>query len=351
MKETLKKMQTFFKKMTKKQWIILAACVIGLCISGTVVYAAYTRVNVVKRVVSTGEGVGNLFASDHMSATITMLTKKTYTDNSQAPVITVKVYNYPYPKKSAYRSDVTNYTLTATLKKTDGVGNYYDLTSEEISALSGLDYNVTYKGNSFRFGTGNTVTKVFDNCFVPGGDFNMDTFTVQLDRGEISDITPRMYCVELTARPQDTDLPTLHGYVMAKYIKSAAGGWSGRLERLDNNKEYDAYNYILEGSGSGKITFSWNSNYVTINRSFLQNKNYTFYINGTEVAGNASLTEADVPTNANGIKSLTVIVNSNERGRYEIPFFKVDSKQYDYSNIAVVGYLPDTSAAAWVADE
>ena len=351
MQETLKKIQTFFKKMTKKQWIVLIACVIGLTISGTVVYAAYTRVNVVKRVVSTGEGVGNLFASDHMSATVTMLTKKTYTDNTQAPVVTVDVFNYPYPKKSAYRSDATNYTLTATLKKTDGAGNYYDLTSEEKAALSGLDYYVTYKSTTFHFGTGNSVTKVFNNCSIPGGDFNSDSFTVQFDRGELTDAIPRMYCVELTATPEDSDLPTLNGYIMAKYIRSASGGWTGKLERLDANKEYDAYNYVLEGSGSGKITFTWNSNFVTINKNFLQNKNYIFYINGAQVTGSSSLTEADVTTDSNGIKSLTVVVNSAQRGRYEVQFFKVDAKQYDYSNVAVVGYIPDTSAAAWIADE
>lgn len=351
MKETLKKVQNFIKNMTKKQWIILAACVIGLTISGIVVYAAYTRVNVVKRVVSTGEGVGNLFASDHMSATVSMLTKKTFTDSSQAPVVTVDVFNYPYPKKSAYRSDATAYTLTATLKKTDGAGNYYDLSSEEIAGLSALDYYVTYKSTTFHFGTGGSVTKVFNNCSVPGGDFNMDSFTVQFDRGELTDSAPKMYCVELTARPEDSDLPTLTGYVMVKYIRSASGGWNGKLERLDSNKEYDAYNYVLEGSGSGKITFSWNSNYVTINRSFLQNKNYTFYINGSPVTGSSSLTEASIATDGNGMKSLTLVVDSTERGRYEVQFFKVDAKQYDYSNAAVAGYIPDTSAAAWIADE
>lgn len=351
MKAFWTKFRNNLKNMGKKQWILLSAFVVFLTVTGVAAYAAYTRVNVVKRVVSTGEGVGSLFASDYMSSTVTMMTKKTFSDNTVAPSVTVSVFNYPYPKKSAYRKDATAYTLTTVLKRTDGAGNYYDLTSEEINGLASLDYYVTYKGTTFKFGTGGSVTKTFSNCSVSGGDFHSDTFVVQFDRGELADAVPKMYCIQMTATPQDTELPVLSGYVMAKYIRTASGGWTGKLERLDGSKDYDAYNYILEGNGVGKITFKWNPDYVTINQSFLQNKENTFYIGGQNVTGSAALTESAVPTDGNGMKSLTVVVNATLRGRYEVQFYKVDAAEYDYSTNAISAYLPDTTSSAWVADE
>jgi len=331
-----------------RKYSVALSLIAILFVSAGISYAAYTRVNVVKRVVSTGEGIGDLFASDYMSVS-SLVMRKTFSDQNALPYVSVSVFNYPYPKKSAYQRDDTVYTLTATLKKQSEGNTFTELTADEITALGDLDYQIIYKENAFKFGTGGSVSHTFSNCTIAGGDFNQDIFTLRFDPSELTAAQPNGYCMELVARPEDTSLPTLTGYVMVKYVRTASGGWSGRLETLEAGKEYDAYNYIVEGNGTGKITFKWNPTYVRINKWFLQNPDHTFYKN-VNVLGSNSVTEGAVTTDADGMRSLTLVVDSKQRSRYEIQFYKVGVDEDDYTNNKISLYLPDTDNVAWVAD-
>jgi len=277
-----------------------------------------------------------------------MVTRKGFSDRNDTPNVSVNVFNYPYPKKSAFRQDDTTYTLTATLKKQSAGNTFIDLTNEQISELGSFSYSITYKGSTFTFGTDGNVSHEF-NCTIDGGDFNQDVFSLHFDATELTSDAPNGYCMELIADPDDTELPTLTGYVMVKYIKTAAGGWSGRLETLEDGKEYDAYNYIVEGTGSGKITIHWNPEYVSINKWFLQNSENTFY-KTTNVLGSSDVEESSVTTDSDGMRSLTIVVNSQSRNRYEIQFYKVGSNEEDYTNGDISTYLPDTDSSDWAAD-
>ena len=337
-------------KKLKKNWIIVWLIVATLSLTAIVSYAAFTRVNVVKLVISTGSGVGDRFSSDVMSSAVTV-TRKGFDDDSVVPSVTGKVFNYPYPKASLYRSTVTDYTLTAT------IGTYVNNTFTPLSGsdLTDLDeaYAIKYKSTgtsqTFKANSG-TVTLA---CSLAAGRVDPDEIYMYFSTDELStdENNPAPgYYIQLVAEPDDKELPTLTGYVNVRYQKVASTGWNGYLETLDNNLVYDGYNYTLEGTGTGRITFKYNPEYVTINKYFLQNSENIFYINNTNTAGSDSITEDRFPTDATtGMKSVTMVVNSEIKNRYVIQFYKKDtSGNNDYSNSAIRNYLPATEEGAWV---
>lgn len=337
-------------KKLRKNWITVWLVIAALSLAAIVSYAAYTRVNAVKRVISTGSGVGDRFSSDVMSSAVTV-TRKGFDDDSVVPYVIGKVFNYPYPKASLYRSSVTDYTLTAT------IGTYINNSFTPLSGndLTELDetYAIKYKSTgtleTFK-AHGGTVTFT---CSMAAGRVDPDEIYMYFSTEEIStdDNNPSPgYYIQLVAVPDDKDLPSITGYVTVRFQKVASTGWNGYLEALENNLTYDGYNYTLEGTGNGRITFKYNPAFVTINKYFLQNSENIFYINNTNTAGNDSITEESFITDeTTGMKSVTLVVNSEIKNRYVIQFYKKDtSGNNDYSNSAISGYLPATEEGAWV---
>lgn len=328
-------------KLMRKNWITVWFLVCVITCTSLISYAAFTRINIVKRVVSTDAGAGARFSSDSMDTSIAgMTSRKSFYSQSADPNAEVYVFNYPYPKASLYRNTVTEYDVAARIGTHDGT-TFTPLTGEDLSELSN-SYYINYNGGTNAVFNNSSVPVTFENCRMNAGKVNPDCFNVHFDSAELGD-TPPGYCVEMIATPKDTSLPTLKGYISVRYLKTVESGWTGTLEELDNNKVYDGYNYILEGSGEGRITFSWNSDFLTINKQFLQNPENKFYISGAEVNGSSSLSESDFSTGS-GTCSITLVVDSQEKNRYEVQFYKTDtSGSNDYRNSVIKTYLPDSN--------
>lgn len=330
----------------KQNWIVVWFVVAALSLSIMSGFAIYTRVTIAKRVVSTQAGASSLFSSSHMNNG-GMKTIEPVTDNTQNASITVNIYNYAYPKEAVYRNEDTQYDLVATIGTIDSSDNFVPLS--DASALTDLTYSVTYGSQTFTFGASG-LTHTFSGCVIQGEGAHDNQVTLVFDKSELGN-TPNEYCIKIEANPYDSGLQNLTGYVMVRYTKQASAGWSGELEELDTNKDYDGFNYYLEGNGKGKLTFRWNPTYVSINKDFLNNRNNKFYYkdNDNYVAYQAAPVEADL-TSVNGMVSLTIEVDSTKQNRYEIQFYKTN-KTNDYTAAVVKeDYLPDTAPSDWVAD-
>ena len=328
-------------KSMRKNWITVWFLICIITCTSLISYAAFTRINIVKRVVSTDAGSGARFSSDSMDSSIAGMTaRKSFYSQSADPNAEVYVFNYPYPKASLYRNTVTKYDVEARIGTHDGT-TFTPLTGSALTGLSN-SYYINYKGGDNALFNNGSIPITFENCRIGAGKVAPDCFNVHFDSDELGD-TPPGYCVEMIAKPEDTSLPTLKGYISVRYIKTAESGWTGALEDLENNKEYDGYNYIIEGSGEGRITFSWNPELLTINKQFLQNPVNKFYIGDAEVYGSPSLTEDSFST-VSGMKSITLVVDSQQKNRYEVQFYKTDtSGSNDYRNSEIKNYLPDSS--------
>ena len=323
----------------KKHWIAVWLIVAAVSLTAVTAYAVYTRVTVAKRVVSTQAGASGLFSSDAMSEG-GMKHIEPFTSNESDVEVEVNVFNYDYPKSSVYRSEDTGYELTATIGKLDSSGAFHELTGS--SSLSGMNYSVTYNktNETFAFSDGN-YSHTFSNCSISGVSAGKDTFALTFDKSEFAE-PAKEYCIKLEAVPDDKELPTLVGYQMVRYSRAVSTGWSGKVEELDTNKNYDAFNYYLEGNGKGQITFRWDRTKVTINKDFLNNPNNKF------VGFSTAPVESVLP-DSNGIVSLTIEVDSTKQNRYEIQFFKVDPSTINYDKSSVETYLPETQSSDWQA--
>ncbi|MBR1422263.1 MAG: hypothetical protein IJ571_02310 [Ruminococcus sp.] len=347
----------------KKNWIMVWFITAAFSLSIITAYAIYTRITIAKRVVSTEAGANSLFSSDFMNVG-RMKTIEPFTDSTQDATVSVHVFNYAYPKEAVYRSEETLYDLKATLGTLNDQDEFSAINdSTKIAALSDLTYTIKYDktGEFFKFGTEDKITHTFKNCSISGDRAFGDLFELVFDKNELGN-TANNYCMLIEADPYNVDLPKLTGVVKVRFSKQATTGWKGELEELSSSKDYDGFNYYLDGNGKGKLTFSWNTNYVTINKDFLNNPENTFYEKSTEIQDGkevvnytkiSGITEASLK-DADGIATLTIGVDSSKRNRYEIQFFKVDpsNEEAHYDDPDVVEeFLPGTLPRDWKADE
>ena len=338
----------------KKNWIMIWLIVAALFFAGIITYAAYTRITIAKRVVSTGQSSGIPFASDVLKQS-GRTKRASYSQNNVDPIEHVYIFNYPYPRKSSYGREETIYDLTVSLGTLNN-NEFIALSGTELADLSNK-YKIvdTVTGEEFVFGTTENGVRIVEHTFegrsIAGGNYNSYGFDLYFDPAELTAAVPKGYCMKLIATPADSEYPTLEGCVMVRYSETDPSGWWGELEPLDSSDEYDGYNYILKGIGTGKLTFRWNADEVTINQQFLHNKDVRFYIGGTYLYGNDSLSESDLSTN-NGMTELTVCVDSTHRSRYDIQFYKVkiNPSEHEYDNENISNYIPKTLNADWVKD-
>lgn len=342
-------MKKIFDEIIKKHWITIWLIVAALSLFAISTYAIYTRVTIAKRVVSTQAGLGILFSSDHMSAGGTRSVEP-FTESTDHARVPVNVFNYAFPKEAVFRTDDTEYELKATLGYFDSTGTFQQLSDPTaIAELSKLNYSISHGNQTYYFSDADNIIHTFEGCVITGGSANSDLFTLVFDKIELGD-NPKGYCIALEASPSDTDLPKLTGYITVRFSKQAASGWHGEVEVLDTEKinDYDGYNYYLEGNGTGYLTFRWNRNYVTIDKYFLSNKENEFYKKeDNRWVKIAAPVESALP-DSDGVVSVTMLVDSKTKtNRYEVQFYKVNSKAYSYTKENVESYLPKTNPADW----
>ena len=279
-----------------------------------------------------------------------------FSDQNDTPDVPLNVFNYPYPRRSSCGLDDTLYDLTVTLGTlTLDEENEYVFTPLTEAAITnlGTGYSVVEEqgdNRSYTFGSDSKVTHTFSDCSITGGNYNSNLFTLKFDHHELKDETPKGYCIKMEAVPSDSELPSLTGYVLVRYIRTADSGWSGELENLADNTDYDAFNYIIKGSGKGNFTFKWDASKVAINQQFLQNSDVKFLIddNGesTVIAGNDQFTEDDILPDGDGFRSLTIVVDSSKTNRYDVQFYKVNNTQggaSGYDKDSVADYIPQSN--------
>ena len=97
----------FFRKNWITIWLVIAAVSLGTMVT----YAAYTRITIVKRVVSTTEGAGNLFSSNYLNtntSSIMTTSSASYMVENYNAVVTLDIYNYDTPKRIPFFKNLSS---------------------------------------------------------------------------------------------------------------------------------------------------------------------------------------------------------------------------------------------------
>ncbi len=329
MKDVLRKL--------KKHWITIWLLAISVILGTFVSYAIYTEVSAVKRVVTTESAPQELFSSNCMFADLRER-------RISATEFNVNVNNFDVNAPEIPNPSEIEYTLTARLEvkhngtiktfsqlQSDLAGDT-DAYDEIVARATGYYIGKSQDNNSngiiptpdmTEFSASNGFQVVFGAApnyeTLPGNDVSTDRFKVIIPGDDFNKTDPEFY-VYVQAVPTDSGLTQLirtRLYGSKNVVATAT--WSGTLaEKNTATTDYDYYNYIISGSGSGNLDIMWQDDWFEIDAFFFNSSlsGVTFYnnnINPETVSGGTY----------DGWKKITIVVNSTQgKSRYELQLYK-----------------------------
>lgn len=307
-------MESICRKKNKKiAIIILISLILALSIAAIpITYAIFTGSANVQRTIGAYNTLNDNFSSNILrEATTPPYEHDIYVTNVPSEpnriVEYVTICNYPQGKQNLFSIEDIGYRLEAVLvKKTNGgftddpnevgVGSCDVIVGvgEEEERLYSEKLNHTFSGQNLAGGS------AVSNPYVIR--FNLEFFSNE-----------NIY-LKLTAVPTtDNTLPILSAVI--RPVQEAAGAvndWKGYFRyntvgspavAVYSASEYDGYNYVVEGVGSGTVTITWDSDKVSL--SYVSQINL-LTVQSSAIAGN----------------SITFHVDSDITGRYELQFYK-----------------------------
>lgn len=330
-------MKDVFRKL-KKHWITVWLVVVIVILGTFVTLAAYTEVSSVKRVVTTKSAPKELFSSNCMYADL-------YERRMPAPEFNVNVCNYDQSNPEIPNQTDIEYTLTAQLRvkyngtimtfsqlrtaladdtaKYDSIVNRataYSIAKTQNNNVSGIiDIPEPKKFSDY---VSNDYTVVFGTSTshetLPGGVVSTDRFKVTIPESDFEKTTPEFF-VYVKADPVDNGLTDIQTLLYGSKNVVITASWSGMLaEQNTKDVDYDFYNYIITGSGSGKLDIMWNPDWFEVDNFFFSN------LSGVQFDGSSTPTEISSGTYT-GWNQVTIVVDSSDSGksRYGLQLYKV----------------------------
>ena len=339
-------MKDILKKI-RKNWITVWLIVVFLLSGAFGAFAAYRKVTSVKRVVTTQSSPKILFSSNCML-------DYEYSKKIPSEQFTVTVCNYDQSDKDTVNPDEITYNFTAQLLFK--LGDDYIPFSELQSKVNNHTVNITqsqyneyiehaklYKikqtQNDKTVVNGNEITfwdktecKVTDlsSQTLTGKSQSTDKFLVTIPQADLDDPDPKFY-VLVKAEPQgDSSLKPISSRLYGAKNIIVTAAWDGNLvESNTENTDYDFYNYVITGSGSGKLDIMWDPVYFYVSDFFFD----------TDLSGVKFYEDIKEPRDStahSGWKQVTIEVNSSDitddqnniiegKSRYEIQLYKVKS--------------------------
>lgn len=319
----------------KKHWTTIWLLTALTAVSTLTVHAAFTRLTVAKRVVSTVKGSGDLFSSNYMSTKQMNSDGAVYELNNDGDaLVKLDVYNYAAPKKIPYFKELEtlDYTITARLVKNS---SDHDLEETDISKIADLNYSF----GGVRFSANNNYTVTLANQQISSNQPNKNTYDLVFDKSELHTDTANGYMIFVSAVPNPiTEYKSITGYIGVREKEIIPAGWYGELIENDSNKEYDGYNYEIKGSGLGYLEIKYNNTEFIPNEAIFKDVSLTL-VNQyhTDIPQGEDKSVSDyVYDNGDGTSSfwlkLGYISNSDavNKTRYIIQFYKI--KEYESGN-------------------
>ena len=288
------------KKAAKRAgvtWVTAWMVVAALILTGLIGYASYTGVTMVKRVVSTKSGAGLLFSSNYLTTgTLTSIEYGNYSDYldgqgnplSTNPTYTMNVCNYSQGDKATwYTSGNISYTVTAelllneryTAEEAAALGNnalagqYKPPTAADLAGKTfGIKYSSDSSFHNFSVSQLSITLPASGTYTLNKSAASADAFTILMDKSELLSNAPNFW-IRLTATPTSVaggEVEVINGYL--GLCKNASGdvNWTGVIGDEDyTTQDYDAYNYIISGNGTGTFYFAWDDTRVNLTENDL----------------------------------------------------------------------------------
>ena len=309
------------KKITKYQvtiWMLIS--VFTLC-SVLIGYSAYNGTADVKRVVSTQASSSTRFSSNYMEGG-ELVVKNLRTTADGDYICNVTVCNYDQLDLASPARALITYSFTAELVKYNLSSSQYEKVTavqmkDEVNAKTFyvqkyLDDNEPVNGAAQNNLNTGSFSYTYSGETLAGEETHKDSFDICFDSTEVAKAVPDLF-VRVSAIPTaesvqlNGTLPTLSCVISISKGRTVETGWHGNLDE-SNTSNYDAYNLVIEGSGSGTIDIQWDNREFTINPAFIIN--------------NSAKLTPETDAEAEGWRTVTLTVNSTEQNRYLVQFYK-----------------------------
>ena len=349
------------EKKTRRPWITIWLIVATIVLMSVMGRAAYTGVTKVKRVVSTKAGAGLLFSSNYLTTGGLISVEQGNYDEyldvitgnpiDADPTFILSICNYPQGDKSTwYTSGNIQYSITAelllsekyTVEEATALGNASlagQYKSPSSTDLGTKKFGIKYSEDasySFFSSSNLTITLPETGSYsLSKSTTSMQEFSVILDKSELKKALPAFY-IRITATPTATiagEVEPLVGYIGICQSSGGEATWSGSIEDDDyDSSDYDAYNYVISGYGSGTFYFAWDDTKVKPNE-------FALYNYGVSSGSVSEVTDwsgykqygSSGPSSETGIdtwKYLTLTVDSDTVARYVFQMFKTSGANY-----------------------
>lgn len=312
-------------------WIVIWLATAIFTLASITTYAAYIRTQNVKRVISTMGGAGNRFSSNRLdeletdnSARVFRLIPVPETVPSGGIDRSLTICNYPQGYEASFYETTIYYNLEVELTDNQSAVPVFD---DEATALLNY-YIVDSSGTTHYFekdsGNGRFFLTISDQE-LKGKKSSTDTYTIHfpdVDTGVYMSVFAKPMIADGSSRIPTDDLKSIGAMISAVSVdQSQDTNWSGSLvePRVTGKmvSDYDAFNYVISGSGAGTITLKWKAEMLEINSHYADNEGISASIVGPD---------------SDGYNSLTYSVTADQaKNRYSFQMFK--SKNSNWSSI------------------
>lgn len=337
-------MKGLIQKLSKHwtlAWMIAALAAAGAFVT----LADYTGVNSIKRVVSTQASSGVLFSSNSLKDT-TGYSKISSAQRLSGQQYDITVCNYEQIKAAKPNPEDITYTLTATLQvRVDG--NFYNLSSSDLTAEQKAPYIAMLTGDDKRSytvklisddGSGDTTGVAVDLATASDytwsftdyklkskkNELSTDMFQISFDEAELAEghTEPDIYIAVKADPSSPSGINPINNLYCASQSAAEASAWNGELLEKDSaTVDYDFYNYILTGSGTGTIDVMWDTTMFEINPFFRDMEHVQIASEGTVPVGEEHA----------GWARMTLEVDSTVENRFAIQFYKISDTIPSYT--------------------
>ena len=314
------------RKLTNSAMIALIALTVILIAAATGLgtYAAYTSSKNAQRTIATYDTEGERFSSNFLEKTESKENVRTVyvTDTSVNPSSIITVQNYARGKQAFPNANDITYSVLVRLVYFDSATDalYVPATSSYMTenSLTAYSVTVTIGNTTVTLSSSHLSDETLGGTLAGGPPVDSDSYTLTFVSAFAAN-QPNLY-VEMIVTPTGLNLQPLRGiFKTAVRAQSATNAWSGAF--TDDTSAalpsvYDGFNYRLSGSGSLRMTLSWNDSLVGINPLSMQ----------------TLLSLADATPNQAG-NSITFRVNSDDASIYDLQFYKQDATDARWSTM------------------
>lgn len=278
-------------KGNRKNWITVWLVVLCAAWLVTGTYAAYTKVDSIKRVVSTTTGLGARFSSNHMTvkgeddnASGYNVTAIPVTSTTGVSVATT-VCNFPQGDAAKWNPNDITYTFSAALLDTKGnpitASTQLNYRKENGTNVTGEDIakelSITSDSTHYSFIDNSGYALTIGEQSLLTGEARQNVYKLTFN-GEAAMLAEVM--IQIKATPTDpTACGLSDGQFLAGRLRIVASSaqstqWKGSFTEWDNGiddpKTLDAFNYEISGTEQGTYRLTWNPAHVEISHWFLE---------------------------------------------------------------------------------